>query len=978
MDGDSGKAEVTGIESVNVKLLKSATFAQTLMTGVTKVSVGTSSIDATNLTVTGGDLATTYEVASGKTNGLTVTYLDATGTADTAKLSLGGVGTSSAATGGDAAISVASGDKVEAVTIATTGTNYVDLSAGTAAKTITVTGSGNNYIDIISAATSVTVDGSDATGLFDLNMADTLSNGDVLKAGAGSTDKLTATVASTADNAPTVSGFETLALTLSAAVNLSLANVTGAKSITLADSAVTQRLSNVADTVTSISLQETSTSANNVRIDYVTGADATLALNFAPSATSVANVTYGTVTLSGVENLTLSATGAFKSTVGDVNPGSALTDLTVKTSAETGDFTIGTIAARNLENVTVNAAAGDVTITDIDNDAYATVKSFVINATGGADVTVANGADLEFYEAATGADSALNEIKIIGGAESVIKVGTITGAAASTDVGDDVAITVEFGEDSGGSDIGAIDVVGVASLDITVAENAGIASEVGLVTAQAENVGDINVTVNDDAILEFDGVTAGEGDIGDVTITTVGDGKVSDIAGNDVDITATKGDIGNVKVTSGNGGTVELQITAAAGSVGTVTVTSNADDEVYIKAEDDIRNVTMTVAKDDTLTTVLDASTIGNISITGSGDGSVTIQSTDAQGAARATTGNITISLAETAGVASTVDISDVTSAGTTSITTGAGDDTIRASKAEVFTVTLAGTVATGQTLTFDGVTVTVGATQTVDAVIGLLAAATYENWTVTASSTASDTVTFTAKNPGAVTDVAATAFTGTTKTSGTLTTTPAVDTDGGNIATAVSLSGGAGADNIFGGSDADTLTGGDGADTIYGGSGADTINSGADNDVIYGGSGADVINVGSGTDTVVFNRAGDTQTGVVATGFTFSGDRVSGMGNSDKIDLSKLANLVVSDGAISVGTTFHDGTADTVKLVSGSFDATTGVFTAGAASTTNNDYLLQYAGGTTTTTVNSVMFIDVVGTLTVASSSEVLTFTIA
>lgn len=297
---------MSAVEAINVKLLSAGTLNQTLMTGVTKVSVGSSSVDAAALTVAGADLATTYEVASGKTNGLTVTYLDASGTNDTAKLSLGGIGAST----GDAAVSVASGDKVEAVTIATSGTNYFDLSAGTAAKTITVTGSGANYIDVISAATSVTVDGSAATGLFDLNMADALSNGDVVKAGSGTTDKLTATVASTADNAPTISGFETLALTLSAAVNLDMANVTGAKTITLAEADVTQRLSNVSSIVNSISLQEVGDGANAVRIDYVTGADATLALAFAPSAAATGAVSFGNVTLSNVQDLTVSASGA--------------------------------------------------------------------------------------------------------------------------------------------------------------------------------------------------------------------------------------------------------------------------------------------------------------------------------------------------------------------------------------------------------------------------------------------------------------------------------------------------------------------------------------------------------------------------------------------------------------------------------------------------------------------------------------------
>jgi S-layer protein len=667
LDGSTGNAEVTGVETVSVRLLSSSTLNQTLMAGVTSVSVGSSSTTATDLTVTGADLATTYEIASGKVNGLTVTYQDATGTADTAKLSLKGNGSATA----DAAVSVSSGNLVEAVTISTTGKNYVDLTAGTAAKSVTITGDGSNFVDIISSATSTTVDASAATGSLDLDIGSGLTAGDVLKAGAATTDKLTATVASTAVNAPTVSGFETLALTLSAAVNLDLANVTGAKAITLADSAVAQRLSNVAASVTSISSQELSTSANDIRVDYASGANATLALAFSPAALSAAGVTWDDITLSNVADLTISASGAFSSTIDDVAGGSDLENLTIKTSAATADLAVGIVTARSLEAITLTAVAGDITLEDVNNDAFGTVKSLSISASGEAEVTITNA--LDFYEGTVGTSS-LESISIVGGAGSVIVVNDILAAGAATDTGEDVAITIQLGEDSGGSDIDVITVVGVASLDITLAENAGAASEIGLVTAEAGNVGDINVTVEDDGILEFDGVTADEGDIGDVAITTKGDAKVSNIAGGNVDITATSGSIGNVTVVSGNGGTVELDIVATAGDVGNVSLTSNADDVVNVTAAGDIGNITMTVASGDTLATVIDAATTGNISITGAGDGSVEVKST----AATATTGNITVSLSSAAAaVTSTINLSDVGSAGTVSVTGGAGNDTI-------------------------------------------------------------------------------------------------------------------------------------------------------------------------------------------------------------------------------------------------------------------------------------------------------------
>jgi Ca2+-binding RTX toxin-like protein len=89
-----------------------------------------------------------------------------------------------------------------------------------------------------------------------------------------------------------------------------------------------------------------------------------------------------------------------------------------------------------------------------------------------------------------------------------------------------------------------------------------------------------------------------------------------------------------------------------------------------VKAGGDIGNVTMTVAAGDTLTTVIDGTTVGNISITGAGDGNVKVLAT--------TAGNVTVSLSATGGIeASTIDLTSVTAAGTVTVTGGLGDDKI-------------------------------------------------------------------------------------------------------------------------------------------------------------------------------------------------------------------------------------------------------------------------------------------------------------
>tara|TARA_B110000240_G_C13438320_1_gene426914 strand:+ start:402 stop:1124 length:723 start_codon:yes stop_codon:yes gene_type:complete len=62
----------------------------------------------------------------------------------------------------------------------------------------------------------------------------------------------------------------------------------------------------------------------------------------------------------------------------------------------------------------------------------------------------------------------------------------------------------------------------------------------------------------------------------------------------------------------------------------------------------------------------------------------------------------------------------------------------------QAFTCTLAGTYATGDTILFDGVTTTLGATQTPAGMVDLVKAESYPNWTVV--ETSASVLTFTAK----------------------------------------------------------------------------------------------------------------------------------------------------------------------------------------------------------------------------------------
>jgi S-layer protein len=208
---------------------------------------------------------------------------------------------------------------------------------------------------------------------------------------------------------------------------------------------------------------------------------------------------------------------------------------------------------------------------------------------------------------------------------------------------------------------------------------------------------------------------------------------------------------------------------------------------------------------------------------------------------------------------------------------------------------------------------------------------------------------------------------------------TGTINYDGSNVGKS-NVTGNIGNDTLVGGTGNDTLSGGVGADTLLGGSGVDSLTGGEGADTITGGAGADSINlteVTSAVDVIVMSGATDTLTGVLATGADLAGiDVITGVRTGDKINLASLANLVLADGAITVGTTFATATANLVTIVSGSYNTSTGVFTAGAASATNNDYLVQYNGGTSTTTVNSILLVDIVGTVTASSTGEIITIT--
>ncbi|MFQ1701517.1 Hint domain-containing protein [Loktanella agnita] len=130
-------------------------------------------------------------------------------------------------------------------------------------------------------------------------------------------------------------------------------------------------------------------------------------------------------------------------------------------------------------------------------------------------------------------------------------------------------------------------------------------------------------------------------------------------------------------------------------------------------------------------------------------------------------------------------------------------------------------------------------------------------------------------------------------------------------------ISGGGGADTIYGelgddtidgGSGADTLFGGVGDDTITGGAGNDAIMGGADNDTLDGGSGTDTISGGTGDDTILISSGTDTISGGEGTD-TFTAQGGSSLTNET------ITVTIDDDGNGTISKT-NDGTTDTVTSV--------------------------------------------------------------
>jgi hypothetical protein len=168
-----------------------------------------------------------------------------------------------------------------------------------------------------------------------------------------------------------------------------------------------------------------------------------------------------------------------------------------------------------------------------------------------------------------------------------------------------------------------------------------------------------------------------------------------------------------------------------------------------------------------------------------------------------------------------------------------------------------------------------------------------------------------------------------------------------GAIAKDININAGTATGNLFINANGNTgktgITGGSGADTLWGGTAADVINGGSGNDTIYGAGGGNTINGGLGNDTYKFYTANSTVTSLTS----FDKVTVTSGDIFDNIESTIPSNLTV--GTYAPGTqslTAINSAANLLTALTQKVNAgvTALAYTAGSAATAGVDGILGNA----------------------------------
>lgn len=589
----------------------------------------------------------------------------------------------------------------------------------------------------------------------------------------------------------------------------------------------------------------------------------------------------------------------------------------------------------------------DVLNVDGTGQSSLTIKTYDFNATAGTDVVVTqvDSLTVDTYETVT-----------VSGATS--RVTDTTLGAVTADGSDSVTVKT----DSIASTLGGISTltVGAVSADSaqTLAFNAGSNTELvtGAVTSTSNAVNAVSLVASDDGVIDLTSVDVTGSDLATLTVTA-GIGATIDADGSAANIGITADTIEAATFTLGAASSSAFDLLYGGTTTVAMTTGSTLDLEDIGVAS---TTSSTTITGRGTLNGGLDL--LGDATFNFSGltsTGGALIIDADDDGDDKTIVGNNEANTYLAGG------------AGDNTITAGAGADGIAIGTGDNTVTSGGGADIVGYTGRVETFTMTYDADDTTKLTL---------NGVDTAAVThATDLATTAAAVATAVNNTSATSFATATSALGVVTVTyyawageagssTDVDTDtDGTTATADAVSA---AGTATSGDDAISL--GAGADTYVYGGGADTVNTGGND------SGADsiVMNVDAAdiastwTDTAAGSTV-DVSEAVIVTGYT-----------SDTINLAGSAGdfaAINTATTTQVTTAANIGNADDVDLFTGTYDASTGLFTSEATADAT-DLLLIYdndvAGTADYSAIVLVGGVTSTGTvLAITEASGVLTF---
>ncbi|MCL7463392.1 VCBS domain-containing protein, partial [Pseudomonas sp. NW5] len=794
------------------------------------------------------------------------------------------------------AVTITDVDRLNLTAVGDSGAlDFAGITNADFAMQVVVEGSGK--LNLTSVANVESIDAGAATGALTVDFAD----GETATVTTGSGDtSITADDLAASGDAPAVAAEITVAvgsgdgaITLSGSADF---NLTGALSSNVSGAGTTGDLS-IASVVGSAGVTVVAGEGNLTVADNALTGEGTPLL----TVNAAAMLDDNSLTISGAGDVVV--TGA----LADVNLAGTRGTVTVTTSdgnVNTGDSVETTVTLGTGATATVNTDGSGVGNATVNIDALSAVAYLIgedeltltnvdLNVSGDADIV--NITDLSADVNATGfsggtlnlttvaganidVSGGASDINLLGAAELVTVDAKLTFGEDTLTIGQaasgedeavafqgDVTVTGLGTSGSGAVDAanlaGALDVttVGSDSGSVTITLGAGVTEarlKAGNTSASGSTVeatdftntltltglGDVVVT-GFNATIDADGVPSGDGvegiASGDLAVTLAANANATIIAGDHDILTVTGGDTGTEGVLNGTRSTITIDAAA------------------------------MTLVGPESVGIVINASS----------------------GASGGFNSNVVIDKAPGAGSNdSAIEINlsgldEEASTATVDITTGVlGKGAEESDDGDVLDITL----GTSQLVTIEGTTGIVGAGNNgrveIDASSAVAADFDGDEVTTNVQITLQGSADFTLSDVSA--DVNATGVTGN------------VVINAIGATNDLTLSGGAGNDEIFAGSGDDTINGGAGDDIIEGGVGDDTIDGGAGDDTIEGGAGVDLLTGGAGVDTFVFNQ-GDTGFGAgnrdVITDFQIS---------EDYIDLSAITGITsVSNLQISYAT---------------------------------------------------------------------------